>query len=148
MKYRTTIAGSGGPTGIPVPDEVIDALGSGKRPAVRVSLNGHSYRTTVGTVDGRPMISLSAANRELAGVAAGDDVEVDVELDTAPREVVVPPDLAAALDADPAARRTWDAGSYSNRQWHVTSIEGAKSPETRQRRVEKSVAMLREGRIR
>ena len=94
------------------------------------------------------MASLSAANREAAGVAGGDTLDVDIELDTVPREVVVPADFAAALDAEPAARRTFDALSYSNRSWHVLQIDGAKTDETRQRRIAKSVATLREGKPR
>jgi uncharacterized protein YdeI (YjbR/CyaY-like superfamily) len=78
----------------------------------------------------------------------GEEVEVDLELDTAPREVTVPPDLAAALASDPAAQRTFDGLSYSNKSWHTFQVEGAKSPETRSRRIEKSVAALRDGRIR
>jgi uncharacterized protein YdeI (YjbR/CyaY-like superfamily) len=94
------------------------------------------------------MISLSAANRDAAGVKAGDEVDVDLALDTAPREVTVPDDFAAALDAEPAARQTFDGLSYSNRRWHVESVTGAKTDETRQRRIAKSVDMLREGRAR
>jgi len=86
--------------------------------------------------------------REGAGVAGGDTVDVDIELDTAPREVTVPPDFAAALKRQPDAKRFFDGLSYSNQQWHVLSIEGAKTPETRQRRIDKSVDMLREGRAR
>jgi uncharacterized protein YdeI (YjbR/CyaY-like superfamily) len=115
---------------------------------VTVSLNGHSYRSTIAGMGGRPMISLSAENRAAAGVAGGDEVEVDLALDTAPRDVAVPTDLAAALDADPAARRTFGRLSYSNKSWHVLQIEGAKTDETRQRRIAKSVAALREGRPR
>lgn len=149
MKFHTTIASGGGnTTGIPVPEDVMAALGSGKKPAVTVSLGGHTYRNTVATVDGRPMISLSAENRAAAGVAAGDEVDVDVELDTAPRTVEEPADLAAALDAEPEARRTFDALSNSNKKWHVFQVTGAKTDETRQRRIDKSVAMLREGRAR
>lgn len=149
MKFHTTIASGGGnTTGIPVPEDVMAALGSGKKPAVTVSLGGHTYRNTVATVDGRPMISLSAENRAAAGVAAGDEVDVDVELDTAPRTVEEPADLAAALDAEPEARRTFDALSNSNKKWHVLQVTGAKTDETRQRRIDKSVAMLREGRAR
>jgi antitoxin component of MazEF toxin-antitoxin module len=149
MRYRTTIAGTGtNTTGIPVPEDVMTALGAGRKPAVTVTLDGYTYRSSVGTVDGAPMISLSAANREAAGVKAGDEVEVEVALDTAPREVSVPDDFAAALDAEPAARRTFDALSYSNRRWHVDSVTGAKTDETRQRRIAKSVDMLREGRAR
>ncbi len=94
------------------------------------------------------MLPLSAENREAARVAAGDQVDVDVELDTDPREVIAPADFAAALDAEPAARRTFDTLSYSNRSWHVLQIEGAKTAETRRRRIAKSVDALREGRIR
>ena len=149
MRFQTTIASGGGnTTGIPVPEDVMEALGAGRKPAVTVSLGGHTYRNTVATVDGRPMISLSAENRAAAGVAAGDEVDVEVELDTAPRTVEEPTDLAAALDAEPDARRTFDALSNSNKKWHVLQVTGAKTDETRQRRIDKSVAMLREGRAR
>jgi hypothetical protein len=149
MTFRTRVEATGGnTTGIPVPEEVVSALGAGRKPAVRVTLGDHTYRSSIATVDGAPMISLSAANRSLAGVAAGDEVEVEVELDTAPREVEVPADLAAALAADPEAARTFEALSYSNQRWHVLSVEGAKSADTRQRRIAKSVAALHEGRPR
>jgi hypothetical protein len=149
MKFRVTIEQSGKTaTGIRVPDEVVAGLGAGKRPAVRVTINGHTYRSTVATMGGVFMIGVSAENRMSAGVAAGDKVDVDIELDTAPREVAVPPDFANALQRDKAAKRTFDGLSYSNKQWHVVSIEGAKSAETRQRRIAKSVGMLREGRAR
>ena len=94
------------------------------------------------------MISLSAENRGKAGVRGGDEVDVDVELDTAPREVQVPADLAAALDAEADARATFDRLSYSNKSWHVLQVEGAKTDETRARRIAKSVEALRAGRIR
>ncbi len=94
------------------------------------------------------MIGVSAENRGRAGVSGGDEVEVQLELDSAPREVTVPAELAAALDAEPAARRTFDALSYSNKSWHASQVTGAKTPETRARRIERSVAALREGRIR
>jgi hypothetical protein len=149
MRFGTTIRQSGTTaTGLPVPADIVEGLGGGKRARVRVTLNGHTYRSSLGVVDGEAMISLSAENRAAAGVAAGDAVDVEVELDTAPREVTVPDDLAAALDAEPAARRTFDGLSYSNRSWHVLQVEGAKSDETRQRRIETSVAALREGRSR
>lgn len=94
------------------------------------------------------MLPLAAEHRSAAGVAAGDEIDVDLESDTAPRDVEVPSDFAAALDAEPAARTTFDGLSNSNKKWHVLNIVGAKSDETRQRRVEKSVATLREGRPR
>ncbi len=131
-------------TGIPVPDDAMAALGAGKRPAVRVTLNaGYTYRSTVGIVDGQPMLPVSAEHREGAGVAAGDEVEVMLELDTAPREVTVPDDLARALAGDDAARQAWERLSYSHKRRHVLAIEGAKAPATRQRRVDGALAMLR-----
>ena len=149
MRFRTTIVQSGkNTTGIQVPDEVVEALGSGRRPAVKVTVNGYSYRSTVASMGGVFMVSLSAEHRAGAGVGGGDEVEVDLELDSAPREVTVPPELMAALDAEPAARATFDGLSYSNRSWHVLQVTGAKTEETRQRRIARSVEALKQGRPR
>ena len=149
MRFRTTILqGDKTATGIRVPDEVVDALGAGKRPKVLVTIRGFTYRSSIAVVDGRYMVGVSAENRAGAGVAGGDEVDVDLELDTAPREVSVPADFAAALDAEPNARRTFGALSYSNKSWHVLQIEGAKTDETRQRRLARSIEALREGRPR
>jgi hypothetical protein len=126
----------------------VEALGSGKRPAVKVTVNGYSYRSTVASMSGVFMVSLSAEHRAGAGVGGGDEVEVDLELDSAPREVTVPPELVAALDAEPAARATFDGLSYSNKSWHVLQVTGAKSEETRQRRIARSVDALKQGRPR
>ena len=95
-------------TGIPVPKKVVASLGSSKRPPVRVTINGHTYRSTLASRSGQFMLPISAENRASAGVAAGDEVEVDIELDTAPREVTVPPDLAEALERDVDAKRYFD----------------------------------------
>ena len=149
MRFRTIIVQSGkNTTGIQVPDEVVEALGSGKRPAVKVTVNGYSYRSTVASMGGVFMVSLSAEHRAGAGVGGGDEVEVDLELDSAPREVTVPPELVAALDAEPAARATFDGLSYSNKSWHVLQVIGAKTEETRQRRIARSVDALKQGRPR
>jgi Bacteriocin-protection, YdeI or OmpD-Associated/Domain of unknown function (DUF1905) len=149
VRFRTRIQQSGRTaTGIQVPEEVIEALGSGKRPAVKVTINGYTYRSTVAVMGGVYMIGVSAENRAGAGVAGGDEVDVDIDLDTVPREVSVPTDFAAALDAEPEARRTFDGLSYSNKSWHVLQVEGAKTDETRQRRIAKSVDILRHGRAR
>ena len=149
MRFHTTILqGDKTATGIRIPDEIMTGLGAGRKPPVRVTINGHSYRSTVATVDGRPMVGISAENRAGAGVAGGDAVDVDIELDSAPRQVTVPADFAKALDAEPAARRTFDGLSYSNQSWHTLQIDGAKSDETRQRRIARSVDALLEGRIR
>jgi Bacteriocin-protection, YdeI or OmpD-Associated/Domain of unknown function (DUF1905) len=144
MKFRAVVELSGkSATGIEVPAEVVDALGSGKRPAVRATINGFTYRSSVGSMGGRFLLPVSAQIRAGAGVAAGDEVEVDLELDTEPRTVTVPADLAAALDADPAARRAFDRLSYSHQLRYVQPIEDAKSAETRQRRIDKTVSELR-----
>jgi len=149
MRFHTTILQAGKTaTGIRIPDEIVEALGSGRKPAVTVTINGFTYRSSVAVVDGQFMVGVSADNRAGAHVAGGDEVDVEIELDTAPREVTVPADFAAALDAEPNARRTFDALSYSNKSAHVAPIEGAKTDETRQRRIAKSVATLREGRAR
>ena len=149
MRFRTTILQNDKTaTGIHVPDDVVASLGSSRRPKVRVTINGYAYRSSVASMDGRFMVGVSATVREGAGVAGGDDVEVDIELDTAPREVTVPPDFAAALERDADAKRFFEGLSYSKQQWHVLSVEGAKTDDTRQRRIEKSMGMLREGRAR
>ena len=149
MRFRTTILQAGKTaTGIRVPDDVVEALGRGKRPPVRVTINGFTYRSTVAVMGGDYMIGVSAENRAGAHVAGGDEVDVDLELDTAPRQVDVPPELQAALDADPAARATFDKLSYSNKSWHALQVTGTNNPETRARRIEKSIAALREGKVR
>ncbi|NJP93700.1 DUF1905 domain-containing protein [Nonomuraea sp. FMUSA5-5] len=146
MRFRTTIELNGKTaTGFEIPAETVEALGGGRRPAVNVTINDHTYRSTVATMDGRFMVPLSAENRQGSGVAAGDEVEVEVTLDTAPREVTVPGDLAAALDAAPEAKRFFESLSYSRKRWHVLNVEGAKKPETRRRRVADTVARLAEG---
>ena len=117
-------------TGIQVPPEVVDALGSGKRPAVVVTINGYSYRSTVAPMGGVLMLPVSAEHRAGAGVAAGDEVEVGLTLDAAPRVVEVPSDFAAALDTDEIARPVFDKLSYSQQRRHVLAIEEAKTPET------------------
>ncbi len=149
MKFRTTIVQSGKTTtGIAVPEAVMEALGAGRKPPVRVTIGAYTYRSTVATIDGSPMVGLSAEHRAGAGVAGGDEIEVDVVLDTDKREVAVPPELARALDAEPQARATFDGLSNSNKSWHVLQVTGAKTNETRERRIAKSIATLREGRPR
>jgi len=125
----------------------LQPIGSSKKPAVRVTLRGYTYRTTVAVMGGRFLIPVSAEIRANAGVAGGDQVEVEIELDTEPREVSVPPDFTQALEGDEKAREFFDRLSYSNKSRLVLSIEGAKTAETRQRRIEKAVSALREGRV-
>ena len=147
MKFRTTLLQSGKTAvGIQVPSEVVDALGSGKRPPVRVTINSYTYRNTIAVMGGVYMVGVSAEHREKAKVAGGDEVEVDIELDTQPRELSLPADFSAALDREPDAKRAFSSLSYSRKQGLVQPVDQAKTPETRQRRIEKALASLREGR--
>jgi len=149
MRFRTTMQTAGKTAlGFEVPPAVVESLGAGKRPPVLVTINGYTYRNTVAVYGGVFMIGVSAENRAQAKVKGGDEADVDLELDTAPREVAVPPDLQAALDADPAARATFDRLSYSNKSFHALQVTGTNNPETRARRIEKSIATLREGKPR
>jgi Bacteriocin-protection, YdeI or OmpD-Associated/Domain of unknown function (DUF1905) len=122
----------------------VEAFGGGKRPGVTITINGHSWTSRVAIMRGRYLLGLSNANRQSAGVATGDEVEVGVEIDAAPRVVIEPADFARALDADTAARTAYDRLSYSRKREHVLAIESAKKPETRARRIEKALAMLRD----
>jgi hypothetical protein len=149
MRFHTTILQTGKTAaGIEVPEEIVTALGSGKRPKVSVTINGYTYRSSIAPMNGVYMVGVSSDVREAAGVAGGEEVDVDIELDTAPRVVTVPDDFAAALDAAPAARTTFESLSYSNKSWHTLQIEGAKTDETRQRRIAKSIEALSDGRVR
>ncbi len=147
MRFRTTVElGGKTATGLRVPPEIVAGLAKGKKPAVRVTIRGHTYRSTVAVMGGAFFIPLSAENRGSAGVVAGDEVDVDVEFDAEPREVSVPPDITAALGRDVDARRFFDGLSYSHKRRYVIGIEEAKTAETRQRRIDKAVSVLRDGR--
>lgn len=149
MRFRTTILqGDKTATGIQVPPSVVEGLGAGKRPKVIVTIGDYTYRSSIAVMGGLFMVGVSAENRAGAGVAGGDEVDVDIELDTAPRVIEVPDDFATALDAEPDARRTFDALSYSNQSWHTYQIKSARSAETRKRRIAKSIEALRDGRPR
>jgi hypothetical protein len=149
VRFRTTLQQNGKTAmGFEVPPDAVEALGAGKRPPVTVTINGYTYRNTVAVMGGAYMIGVSSEHRGPAKVTGGEEIEVELTLDTAPREVTVPPELQAALDADPAARATFEKLSYSNKSWHALQVTGTNNPETRARRVEKSIAALREGRIR
>ena len=146
--FETTLAGSATKTGIVVPPEAVEALGAGRRPPVLVELAGHAYRSTVAVMGGQSMISVSAAVRTATGLTAGDPVRVTLTLAQSPREVEVPADLAAALAADEVAGAFFAGLSNSLQRYHVDTITGAKTAETRQRRVERAVELFRSGRKR
>jgi hypothetical protein len=143
MKFRSYVEPAEPMRGLEVPPEVVEALGGGKRPAVIITINGHSWKSRVAIMRGRYLLGLSNANRQAAGVATGDQVEIEVELDAGPRVVAAPADFARALDADPAARTAYDRLSSSHQREHVRAIESAKKPQTRVRRIDKALAMLR-----
>lgn len=149
MRFQATIQLDGKTaTGINVPDDIMEGLGGGKRPAVKVTIKGHTYSTTVGTMRGVAKIPISAENRKAAGVNAGDEVDVEIELDESPREIAVPTDLAEALGGDAEAERCFNGLSPSRKKAYVTWIEQAKKIETRERRVAQAITELSEGRPR
>ncbi|MDT5100663.1 MAG: hypothetical protein QOC76_4400 [Mycobacterium sp.] len=141
-KFSTTMFQDGNNTGIEVPADVVDALGSGKRPPVVVNVNGFEYRSTVASMGGRYLLPFSAARRQESGIGGGDQIDVELTLDTAPRTVEVPADLSAALDASPTAAAAWETLSTSNRRAQVESVLGAKAAQTRARRIAAIVANL------
>jgi hypothetical protein len=143
MKFRSCVEPPEPMRGLEVPPEVVEALGGGKRPAVTITINGHSWKSRVAIMRGRYLLGLSNANRKSAGVVTGDEVEVELEIDAGPRVVVEPADFARALDADPIARSTCDRLSYSRKREHVLAIENAKKAETRIRLIERALAELR-----
>jgi hypothetical protein len=148
VSFDTTVTATGNNTGIVVPDNLIDELGAGRRPAVVVNVNGYEYRNTVGVMGGKHMISISAAVRKETGLKGGDPIHVTLTLADAPRDVDVPEDFAAALSADPDAGAFFAALSNSLQRYHVDSITEAKTAETRQRRIEKAISLFREGKKR
>jgi hypothetical protein len=146
MKFRTKILAAGKTAaGIEVPAKVVAALGSSKRPPVRATINGFTYRSTVAVMGGKFMLGISNDVRKSAGVEAGETVDVDLELDTEAREVPIPPDFAAALARDAKAKKFFDGLSYSKKLRLVIPID-IKNVETRKERIAKTVAQLREGR--
>ena len=144
VTFKTTLLkdSGGNATGISVPPEVIAALGTKKRVAVKATLNGYTYRTTVAPYNGVFMLPVAAEHRDAAGIKAGDEIEVTLAVDEEPRTVEVPDELAAALAQKPGAREAFDRLSYTIRKEHARQVTDAKTPETRQRRIEKIVSQL------
>ena len=145
MKFQTTLHQTGNNTGIEVPPELVEELGGGKRAAVKVTVNGYAYPSTIASMGGRFLIPFSSDKRAATGLAGGDPIEVELELDTAPRIIEPTPDLAEALAANPAAAAAWERLAPSHRKAHVSAIEGAKAAETRARRVAAAIEKLAAG---
>lgn len=144
MQFRSVVEPPEPMRGLEVPAGVVEALGGGTRPPVTITVNGYSWRSRVAIMRGRHLIGLSRANRQAAGVDTGDEVEVQLELDTEPRIVVEPPEFTRALDADPVARAAYDRLSDSRKREQVRSVGSAKKPETRARRIEAALERLRD----
>ena len=142
MRFETTLLQTGNNTGIEVPPEIVEGLGGGKRPAVNVTVNGYSYRSTIASMGGKLLIPFSSDKRATTGLAGGDPITVELSLDTAPRTVEVPADLAAALEAA-GVREAFDALAPSAKKADVGNVEGAKAEETRARRIAAIVAKLK-----
>ena len=148
VAFDTTVTATGNNTGIVVPDNLIERLGAGRRPAVVVNVNGYEYRNTVGVMGGKHLISISAAVRKETGLKGGDPIRVTLTVAETPRAVDVPGDFAAALAADTQAKAFFDKLSNSLQRYHVDTINAAKTTATRQRRIEKAISLFREGKQR
>jgi hypothetical protein len=143
MKFRTKVILSGNATAVEVPKSVVEALDSGPRPLIAVTINGHTWRSRIALMRGQCLIGISAGNRTASGIGEGEVIEVNLRLDTEPRVVAVPPDLAGALNSDPEIRAAFDRLPYGLKRKEIASIEEAKAPETRQRRVSRLIARMR-----
>ena len=149
MRFRTELKSNGKTAaGFEVPDQIVDDLGGGGRPKVKVTIGGYEFRTSIARMGDRYLLGVSNERRAEAGITAGDTLDVDVELDTDERRVEVPADLAEAMAAAPEAKAFFESLSYSKQQWHILQVATAKKPETRTNRVTTSVAMLAAGRAR
>jgi hypothetical protein len=147
VTFSTTLSAFGNNTGIEVPADVLEQLGGGKRPAVQVDVNGYRYQVTAGVMGGKTLLPVNAAIRKETGLAGGDPITVTLTLATAPKEAAVPDDFAAAMAAA-KVRPFFDGLSNSLQRFHIDNVNGAKSADTRARRIEKSVALFREGKQR
>jgi len=142
MQLKSRVIPSGNATAVEIPKAALDALGGGARPAITISINGHSWRTRVALMRGLALVGISARNRAEAGIAEGEEVEFSIALDDQPREVEEPEDVRLALDAHPSARAAFNALPFGLRQKHLRHVEEAKSADTRDRRLAKLVAEL------
>lgn len=144
--FRTKLLQAGKTaTGIQIPHEVVERLGAGKKPQVYVTLNGgYTYRNTIAVMGGIYMVGVSAEHRKEANVEGGDEIEVTLKLDTDPREVEVPADMQKAINNDATAKQNFEALSYSKKQALVLPVKDAKTDDTRQKRIEKAVDLLKQ----
>jgi len=143
MKFTTTLLQIGNNVGVHVPDDVVEALGAGKKPPVVISINDdYTWRGSLAVMGGKYLVSFSAAHRAASGYNGGDDVEITIEVDTEPRTVEVPEELQAAMDAAPGAQSAFDALSNSRKKLLTVPVADAKTDETRDKRIAKAIAEL------
>lgn len=146
MKFKTTLLKAGKTaTGIKIPPKIVEGLNSGKKPPIRVTINGYTYRNTVAVMGGDYMVGVSAEHRKAAGVEGGDEIEVTIELDTEPREVEIPPEFQKILNKDSFAKKNFSSLSYSKKKAIIYLINDSKTEETRQKRIDKAIKSLRVG---
>ncbi len=148
VSFETTLLQTGNNTGIVIPAELIAELGAGRRPAVIADLNGYRYQSTVGVMGGKHMLSVSAAIRKDTGLKGNDAVRVTLSLADGPRPVEIPNDLKAAFSVNEPARAFFETLSNGLQRYHIDNINGAKTPETRQRRIDKVIGLFLEGKKR
>lgn len=148
VSFHTTLTSFGNNTGIVVAPDALDELGAGKRPAVDVDVNGHRFRSTVGAMAGQSLISVSAAIRKATGLQGGDPIDVTLTVNASPRDVDVPEDFAAALRSNAGTEDFFAGLSNSLQRYHTDQIAGAKTEDTRQRRIDQTIALFRAGKKR
>lgn len=142
MEFKTKIVQTGNKTGIEVSEKILDKLGGGKKPLVVVTLNGYSYRSAVGKMGGKFMISLSAEHRKNANVKGGETLEISIVLDTAPRIVELPAALQKAFDKNKIAKANFEKLAPSKKKAIVVSINDARTEETKIKRIDKAIEQL------
>ena len=143
-RFRAKVLAAGKTAaGVEVPEKVVLGLGSTRRPLVKATINGYTYRSSIAPMGGKYMLSVSNEVRSRTGVVPGETVDVDVELDTDKREVEVPPELAKALAKDAKAKKHFESLSYSRKYALAAPIANGKTPETRERNLAKAMAELK-----
>jgi hypothetical protein len=139
--FKTTVVRDGSMCFIPLTFDPRTVFGKLRAP-VKVTVNGHTYRSTIAAMGGPPCVPLRKSNREAAGLAGSETVNVRLDLDTEPRAIEPPSDFVKALKAAPPAWTRYQELSFSHRREHVEAIVGAKKPETRERRIANAVRLI------
>lgn len=147
VAFDTTLSSFGNNTGIVVPDEILRELNAGKRPALMVRVNGYEYQNTPGVMNGQTLLSFSSEHRRKSGLSGGEEIHVELAVATAPRQVEIPEDFLKALQ-DSNTLAFFNSLSNSLQRYHCDMINGAKTEETRERRIDKAINLFKEGKKR